>query len=289
MPRSRMTTVAIATALVLATAAALDAHDMFLKLPSFFLAPHAKVEIALLNGTFEDSENPIARERMADVSLVGPDGNVAHPPASAWTDRAVYHSNPDSVDTSFLAFETGDPGTYVLGVSTRATVFELGAEDFNAYLEHDGVVDILAARREQDRLGEAAVERYSKHVKAILQVGDRTGGSFEQALGYPAELVPLRNPYELAAGETLEVRFLRAGAPVPDHPVYASYEGHHGHDEAGAHIEAVSMRTDADGVARIPLEAAGRWYVRTIHMVETTDEPDVDYESNWATLTFEIR
>jgi len=33
----------------------------------------------------------------------------------------------------------------------------------------------------------------------------------------------------------------------------------------------------------------GRWYVRTIHMVETTDEADVDYESNWATLTFQVR
>ena len=71
--------------------------------------------------------------------------------------------------------------------------------------------------------------------------------------------------------------------------VYASYEGHHGHDAAGEHVEAVTTRTNSDGVATIPLTGTGRWYVRTIHMVETTDEPDVDYESNWATLTFEVR
>jgi len=29
--------------------------------------------------------------------------------------------------------------------------------------------------------------------------------------------------------------------------------------------------------------------VRTIHLAETNSEPDVDYESNRATLTFEVR
>lgn len=54
-------------------------------------------------------------------------------------------------------------------------------------------------------------------------------------------------------------------------------------------VEAVATRTNADGVATIPLRSSGRWYVRTIHMVETTNEPDLDCESNWDTLTFEMR
>ena len=70
--------------------------------------------------------------------------------------------------------------------------------------------------------------------------------------------------------------------------MYASYEHYHQHDAQG-HVEAVTTRTDSYGVATIPLSGAGRWFVRTIHMVETMSEPDVDYESNWATLTFEIR
>jgi hypothetical protein len=35
-------------------------------------------------------------------------------------------------------------------------------------------------------------------------------------------------------------------------------------------------------------DAAGRWYVKFVHMVRAT-EPGLDYESKWATLTFEMR
>ena len=76
---------------------------------------------------------------------------------------------------------------------------------------------------------------------------------------------------------------------MPNQIVYANHEYNHQHDDSGGHVEAVTTRTDGYGIARIPLSAGGRWYVKTIHMVERDAEPDVDYESNWATLTFEIR
>ncbi len=265
----------------------LRAHDMFLKLSSYYLEPNATATVALINGTFDKSENLITRDRMLDVSIFGP-GGVAHPPMSAWRDTAAHHSSPDSTDTALLSFETGEAGTYVIGVSTGARVFTLAADTFNLYLEHDGVLDMLETRRQQGRLGERATERYSKHVKAVVQVGERRSGEFAHALGYPVEFVPLQNPYTLGVGDALEVRFLRAGQPVANQLVYASHEGYHGHNDEGGHIEAVSTRTNAQGVARISLSHAGKWYVRAIHMVEP-DEPEVDYESNWATLTFEIR
>lgn len=279
----------ICVLLVATLATAAGAHDLFLKLPTHFLEPDSRAVIALLNGTFEQSENAIARERMRDVSIVAGDGSVTHPPADAWEDRAVHDANPDSVDTSFLTFEVGAPGTYVIGVSTTETTFELSAEDFNEYLEHDGVLDVLERRGEQGILDRAAVERYSKHVKALAQVGDARTDSYWHQLHYPAEFVPLRNPYELSAGDELEVRFLAEGHPVPGQLVYASHEGYHGHDEEGGHVAAFRGRTDAEGDIRIPITEPGVWYVRTIHMVELPDEPEVDYESNWATLTFEVR
>jgi hypothetical protein len=49
----------------------------------------------------------------------------------------------------------------------------------------------------------------------------------------------------------------------------------------------ISGRTDATGVGRFEITAEGRWYVRLIRMVGSKAE-GVDYESNWATLTFEI-
>lgn len=284
----RRTAIALG-ALALLVTGPLLAHDMFLKLASFFLEPNANASVELINGTFEASENVITRDRMLDVSIVGSDGRVTHPPTSAWRDSAVHHPNPDSADTAILEFETGGPGTYVIGVSTAPTVFTLTGEQFDDYLLHDGVLDVLEERKERGELGTPATERYSKHVKAIVQVGDRRTDTYGHRLGYPVELVPLSNPYELDVGEELAVQFLKDGRPVADQIVYASPEGHPAHDEAGVHREEVTTRTDEEGVARIEVTRAGRWYVRLIHMVAPEEDPEVDYESNWATLTFEVR
>ena len=280
-----LTTLAVLTAAIVT---AVSAHTMFLKLDSFFLEPNSTAVVALLNGDFDESGNIITRDRMLDVSVVGP-GGVVHPPESAWTDSAVFHWSPDSVDTSLLTFETGEPGTYLIGVSTAARVITLSAEEFNEYLVHDGITDLIEERAAAGRTNDEATERYSKHVKALVQVGDARSGEWAHELGYPVEFVPLSNPYELGRGDELQVRFLRAGRPVADQLVYASHEDHHSHDAGGGHVEAVTTRTNADGVATIPLSRTGRWYVRTIHMVETPDEADLDYESNWATLTFQVR
>ena len=286
----RRVTVTLATLAVLTVVVvtAVSAHTLFLKLDSFFLEPNSTGMVALINGDFDNSENAVTRDRMLDVSVVGP-GGVVHPPESAWRDSAVFHYSPDSVDTALLTFDTGDPGTYLIGVSTAARVFDLTAEEFNEYLVHDGIVDVIEQRTATGKTNDDATERYSKHVKALVQVGDTRSGQWAHELGYPVEFMPLSNPYELGVGDELQVRFLRAGEPVANQLVYANYEDHHGHDEAGEHMEAVTTRTNADGVATIPLSGTGRWYVRTIHMVETTDEADVDYESNWATLTFQVR
>ncbi len=285
LSRRVLVTLAVLSVAVVATA---RAHTMFLKLESFFLEPNSEATVALLNGDFDNSENVIARDRMLDVSIVGPDGTV-NPPTSAWRDTAMFHWDADSVDTALLSFRTGGAGTYVIGVSTAPTVFTLTAQEFNDYLVHDGVTDAIEQRERAGKTNDEATERYSKHVKAVVQVGDSKDDGWQHELGYPIEFIPLQNPYDLSVGDELEVRLLRAGQPVSNQIVYANNEFNHAHDDAGGHVEAVTTRTDGYGIAKIPISGGGRWYVRTIHMVETNSEPDVDYESNWATLTFEIR
>jgi uncharacterized GH25 family protein len=254
-------------------------HDMFLVLPDHDFPEGSRITVALFNGTFDTSENTIDRERMIDVRVIDGANRGAHPSADQWRDEGK---------TSYLDFQSGPPGTYVVGVSTAPRMIELTAEEFNGYLAHDGVSDVLEARRRDGALDQSAAERYSKHVKTILQVGGSTTESYGHRLGYPVEIVPLANPGDLASGLTLDVLVLAEGEPVSGQLVYASYEGFHSHDDSGAHREAATLRTDEKGVARIELTRSGRWYVRLIRMLPSEDE-GVDYESNWATLTFEVR
>lgn len=256
----------------------LAAHDMFLVVEDHDLPASSQVEVALYNGTFDKSENAIDRERMVDVSLVNGRGDVSNPAATQWRDE-------DNI--SVLSFQTGDPGTYVLGVSTKPRMIELSAEDFNEYLAHDGVLDVLEARQQDGILDRPANERYAKHVKTILQIGDAATETYSTFLGYPIEIVPQANPVDLKPGGSLRVLVMADGSPAADQWVYASYAGYHAHAETGEHQEATQTRTDDNGVAEIPITHSGRWYIRLIRMLPVAEE-GVDYESNWATLTFEV-
>ncbi len=271
-----------------------QAHTLFLKLDSFFIDPESPAEIRLVNGTFDRSENTITRDRMTDVSIIDPEENRYHLGKSLWRD--------DGLET-VLDFEASAPGTYLFGVSTNTSMIDLEAEEFNEYLEHDGVFDVLEARKREGRLGEDSTERYSKHVKALIQAGDVLSTNFSAELGYPVEIVPLQNPYALSEGDIFRARVLKNGKPLAGQLVYAAYEGfippddnsrQPSHDFSGmveehdGHTEPVETRSDQDGIIEFRLSGTGRWYVRFINMVEI-NEPGINYESNWATLTFEIK
>lgn len=260
----------LAAMVLLLFASAALAHDLFLKLDTYFLAPHTSVRVTAINGTFTKSEGYVTPDRLADISLVG--GGITHlRAADVWT------RGPDS--TSLLSLSLGDAGTYVVGVSVSPRELSLEADAFNAYLKEDGLPDILEARRAANELGKGARERYAKHVKAVFQVGDAHTLDYAWVLGYPAEIVPMGNPY--AAGrQSLRVRCLVDGKPVANQVVL--WGG------PGAERET---RTDSSGVAEVTLDATGRWYVKFVHMERANRSkfPGLDYESKWATLTFETR
>lgn len=250
-----------------------SAHDMFLKLDSYFLKPNGKAAVRLLNGTFRTSENPVARDRMVDVSLVKPSGERINLPLTDWRDEGK---------TALLNLQTGEGGTYVVGLYTKPRDLAQKAAQFNSYLTHDGVPDTLAARKRDGELNKDVRERYSKHVKAIFQVGDARTDTFKTALGYPVEIIPQQNPYALKSGQPLEVLCVKDGQPLVGQFVLAGCELN------GKEIAAPSVRTDQNGLARIVLKDAGKWYVKFIHMTAVKDA-QVNYESKWATLTFEVK
>jgi uncharacterized GH25 family protein len=264
----------VAFALVMLAAATLRAHDLFLRLERYFVSPNSEVRVYVLNGTFSKSEGAVTRDRLRALDLVSP-GGVAQLDTAAWVPAG---------DTTILTLRTGDAGTYVVGASLRPRELRLEAKDFNTYLATDGVPDVLEARRRSGELDRPARERYHKHVKAVLQVGARRSDGVDRALGYPAELVPLDNPYALRRGASLRVRALVDGKPVGNQYVISG-----GRTAGGSRIAQRALRTDADGVARVRLRSAGVWYIKFIHMVRAAGDTTIDYESKWATLTFAVR
>jgi hypothetical protein len=273
--RSRPVIAVVGVAALFAiTAGVLSAHDLFLRPTRFFVPQNSEVQIHVLNGTFSKSEGAVTRDRLRALDVISPAG-VARIDTAMWTPTG---------DTTVLTLRTGDAGTYVVGASLKPRELRLEAKDFNNYLATDGVPDVLDARRRDGELDRPARERYHKHVKAMLEVGSQRSSGFDRALGYPAELVPLDNPYALRVGATLRVRALVEGKPVANQYVVTGGRG-----AGGARIAQRGVRTDADGVARVPLRSTGVWYVKFINMARASGDTTIDYESKWATLTFAVR
>ena len=152
------------------------AHDLFLKLDSYFVEPNSKVIVSILNGTFTASEGAVSFARLRDASVVAPDGARA---------RLVEADFTKNETTSFANLSVKESGTYVVGLSTMEREIDLEGKDFNEYLAHDGIPDTLAERKKKRELDKKVRERYAKHVKAIFQAGDSRTDSYKTVLGYP--------------------------------------------------------------------------------------------------------
>lgn len=265
--------VLVIIAWVTLTAITAAAHDLFLRLDTYFLQPNAKAAVRLMNGTFQSSDGAVARERLRDLSLISSDPGTNVNDVIAW--RA-------EEKTTIMEIQTRDAGTYVVGVSTRPREIELKAADFNDYLSHDGIPDTLAARKKNNELGKDVRERYSKHVRAIFQVGDKLTNDYRKPLNYPVELIPQQNPYSRKVGQTIAVLCLLEGKPIANQFIVAGWESRDGR------IHTLETRAGAKGIARIKLGGAGKWFIKFIHMTPIS-ESNLNYESKWASLTFEIR
>ncbi|HZE67994.1 MAG TPA: DUF4198 domain-containing protein [Pyrinomonadaceae bacterium] len=259
--------------LLLFFTASVEAHDLFLKLDTYHLLPNSMAVVRLLNGTFQNSEGVVARERMRDISVLAPDLRKPFADSVKWRNQN---------QTTVMEFQTGGPGTYVVGVSTNPKEISLKAAEFNDYLAHDGLPDILETRKKDQDLDKDVRERYSKHVRAIFQVGLTLSDDYKRQLNYPVEIIPQLNPYSLHSGQTLPLLCTIEGGPLVNQFVIAGWETTDGK------LQTLSSRTNASGIVRFKLTAPGKWYVKLIYMRPISD-PGLDYESKWATVTFEIR
>ncbi|MGH9946100.1 MAG: DUF4198 domain-containing protein [Pyrinomonadaceae bacterium] len=267
------TKIIIFTAAIALTAMSVLAHDLFLKPDSYFAKINQKVSISVMNGTFQESEGAVNFARVTDVSVVSPSGARTNPKETDFTKNET---------TAFLNFVPTEAGNYVVGISTMWRENTLKAAAFNEYLPAEGIPDILENRKRDGELDKDATYRYSKYVKTILQVGDKRTDSYKTSLGYAVEMLPQSNPYNVKVGRTIEIACLKDGKPLVGQTVVT------GNEADGKLATEKSVRSDEKGIIKIKLDRAGKWYAKFINMVKVAD-PKLNYESKWATLTFEIR
>ena len=154
------------------------------------------------------------------------------------------------------------------------------AEKFNQYLKEEGLEAIAALRSRRGETG-AVRELFSRCAKSLVLSGTVQPTEGDHALGFTLELVAEKNPYTTTAGQELPVRLTYERRPLADVLVVAINRNNP--------TEKLSARSDANGRVHFRLPQGGQWLIKAVHMIPAKADAQADWESFWATLTFEIR
>lgn len=271
-----------AVAAGISIAGAASAHQTYLIADLYELRPGTDNYLILKNGTYHKSGYSITRKMSRDISVVMA-GQRRTPPDG---DIEDVDGNPSYLST-YIKVVAKPEGTALAGVAAHPDYIALPAEIFENYLQHEGLVDAVAEFRETNDL-QTIRERYTKHAKALFQVGKPLTDDYKIELGYKAEIFVEKNPGELGIGDEIPIRVFFEGKPLVNQILYVGHASQETPEQTPIpEVSEYALRTARDGRASFTITKPGKWYVQMIHMQKIDDE-EADYESNWSTITFAI-
>ena len=249
--------------------APLFAHDLWIEPTTFSPEPGQIVGVRLRVGHILLMSDPLPRDPALVNQFVVEDAAGRKP---------VY--GRDGADPAGL-LRVATPGLLVIGYRSNPSAIELAADKFNQYLKEEGLDAVAALRARRNETGTSARELFSRCAKSLVLSGSPSEAQGDRLLGFTLELVAERNPYAIRAGEDLPVRLTYENRPLAGALVVAMNRLHPS--------EKLAARTDSDGRVRFRLRPGGMWLVEAVHMVPAPAGANAQWESFWASLTFELR
>lgn len=183
------------------------------------------------------------------------------------------------------------PGTHMVIFNSHPSFISLSADTFHAYLHEEGLNFIKAQREAAGIAGTPGRERFRRFVKTLIRVAPKPGALLAQAIkpdtthsartGQRLEILPLTNPLMMLPGETLGLQVIFDGKPLKG----ALLKAWHKRSDQTLIIRA---KTSIDGSVKFDLPYAGPWMISVVHMVPVVGVKDVDWDSLWSNLTFNL-
>lgn len=265
--------------LALAVALPATAHEYWLAPSRYLPAPNRPIELSALAGTgFRGERKPFAPAHCARLSVHA---------------IRTLDLTPVAREGSYTwaRFAPSDSGGAMFAFESDFTSITLPAATFDTYLATEGLRGPLAARAKDPRLAASpGRERFRRCAKAWVGGSNVTRAT--TPIGLPLEIVPGATPGQDAQ---LKLRVLWQGQPLAGamvrvwHTPAARDESPTDPEGRDSSAVAWQQRTDAQGTVTLPTQQAGEWLVSTVHMVPGSNTAIADWESTWASLTFQRR
>ncbi|MDF0546558.1 DUF4198 domain-containing protein [Sphingobium sp. H39-3-25] len=260
---------------LLALAPAADAHDFWLQPARWQAHPGEPVSVTLQvgHGSYRQ-RSPIPANRILRFETIAPDGRRIDL-------RKTLHVGAPAEDA---AFTFAGPGTYsiILETDNRAES-HLPAIRFNDYLKVEGLTPAIALRARMGRSDADGAENYSRHAKAIVQIGPvdpRGQAHVVRPAGLGLEIVPQTSPLTVGRG-ALPVRIFYHGRPIAGALVKLNDLDHD--------AQPIEMhRTDAQGRAIFAAPGRGSWQLNVLWTRPQPSSSLTDFDTSFSSLSFGI-
>jgi uncharacterized GH25 family protein len=243
-------------------------HDTWLLPDRFAVAPKTIVTLDLTSGmAFPKLETGPKRERVQ---------NAPYRLAGRTFEVSDISAGPNSLR---LKSELTEAGVATFWMKLPPKSIELKPAEVQEYLDE---IDAPASLRKQwaEMEPKRWREIYTKHPKTFVRVGDPAADrSWAEPVGLALEIVPEKDPTLLREGDEFSVRVLKNGAPFADFSLNAV---------AAGETKGETRKTDSAGKVTFRLGKAGAWLLRGTDVRKSTST-DADWESDFATLTFEVK
>ncbi|MGQ9635962.1 MAG: DUF4198 domain-containing protein [Bryobacteraceae bacterium] len=246
------------------------AHDLYLMPDPWVARPGQQIRVVYQNGDdFPEGATNVKPERLRRTELIWKGGRVPFEGITAEEKRTV------------ARVRAPGEGTMVLVSHTIPNFIELDPDKFHRYLRDEHLEFVIEWRKSHDEANKPGREIYSKYVKALVH-GGKPDDFYSHEAGLVVEFIVEAAPYALRPGGVLPVVLKFREKPVAGVAVESAWL------EGGAAKMETIGRTDANGRIRIPIRAAGPHRLHAIVMERCKDASRADWESFWATLTFDI-
>jgi uncharacterized GH25 family protein len=264
--RPNLATGVRAAVLLLAAAPALS-HDFWIEPSSFHPSVGSRLAVSLRVGEHFRGE-PVPRM----------DPLIARFVLASATGETPIGGFPGTDPAGFVRIAS--PGFLLIGYRSNRSPITLEPEKFEKYLADEGLDGVLKARAERGEHGKPGVEVYSRCAKSLIAADGAGGSGFDRVLGLTLEVIAEDDPFKLRGGGPMRFRVLYEGKPLATALVKAIAL-----DDPDS---TLALRSGADGRVAFRLPRKGIWLVKVVHMVPAPKETGADWESLWASLTFEI-
>ena len=202
------------------------AHDLWLNLDNHFPKVGTTVNAKVIFGhNYPYADILLTRDRLADFSYLCPDGKKVQV-------TKVREEKQNERSGALVGEIVCDrEGTYVV----------------SACLERKGDKEHVPA---------------GKYGKSLMVAG-QDSDVINRPLGQRMEIVPLKHPAGIKAGESMPVKIPFEGKPLSTY-VYATYAGYYSETEPFP----VFVKSDTQGLAQVPIDRAGTWMIVSNHKVD---------------------